>query len=139
MKGWIFAALFFGICAYLALIVAGLRRRNVGIWWSDYRRHIRAQAKLVRRACPTEVMFCFVDHFEPRWGKADYATEMQQTHIDAFFNKSIISSNTGLTGKELDNFMMNYRPEFEQSKNWNTYDGLKWIRESYKKYSDTAK
>jgi hypothetical protein len=68
-----------------------------------------------------------------------YVTEMQQTHIDAFFNKSIISSNTGLTGKELDNFMINYRPEYEQSKNWNTYDGLKWIKESYKKYSDTAK
>lgn len=68
-----------------------------------------------------------------------YATEMQQSHIDAFFNKSIISTNTGLTGKELDNFMINYRPEFEQSKNWNTYDGLKWIKESYKKYLDTAK
>lgn len=68
-----------------------------------------------------------------------YVTEMQQTHIDAFFNKSIISTNTGLTGKELDNFMINYRPEYEQSKNWNTYDGLKWIKESYKKYSDTAK
>lgn len=68
-----------------------------------------------------------------------YATEMQQSHVDAFFNKSIISSNTGLRGKELDNFMINYRPEFEQSKNWNTYDGLKWIKESYKKYSDTAK
>ena len=68
-----------------------------------------------------------------------YVTEMQQTHIDAFFNKSIISTNTGLTGKELDNFMINYRPEYEQAKNWNTYDGLKWIKESYKKYSDTAK
>lgn len=67
-----------------------------------------------------------------------YVTEMQQTHIDAFFNKSIITTNTGLTGKELDNFMINYRPDYEQSKNWNTYDGLKWIKESYKKYSDTA-
>ncbi|MBP8067256.1 MAG: hypothetical protein KAY27_01720 [Pedobacter sp.] len=68
-----------------------------------------------------------------------YVTELQQSHIDAFFNKSIISSNTGLTGKDLDNFMINYRPEFEQSKNWNMYDGLKWIKESYKKYADTAK
>ena len=67
-----------------------------------------------------------------------YVTEMQQSHIDAFFNKSIISSNTGLTGKALDNFMINYRPDYEQSRNWNTYDGLKWIKESYKKYSDTA-
>lgn len=68
-----------------------------------------------------------------------YVTEMQQSQIDAFFNKSIISSNTGLTGKELDNFMINYRPTYEQSKNWNTYDGLKWIKDSYKKYSDTVK
>jgi len=67
-----------------------------------------------------------------------YVTEMQQSHIDTFFNKSIITSNTGLTGKELDNFMINYRPEYEQSKNWNTYDGLKWIKESFKKYSDTV-
>ena len=76
MKGWIFAAFFFGICAYFALIVAGLWRRNVGIWWLDYRRHKRAQAKIVKSSRPTEVMFCFVDHFEPRWGKADYAAEV---------------------------------------------------------------
>lgn len=68
-----------------------------------------------------------------------YTTELEQTHIDAFFNKSIISTNTGLTGKALDNFMIIYRPEYEQAKNWNTYDGLKWIKESYKKYTDTAK
>ncbi|RYG21073.1 MAG: hypothetical protein EOO07_03555 [Chitinophagaceae bacterium] len=67
-----------------------------------------------------------------------YATEIQQTHIDAFFNRSIISSNTGLTGKELDNFMINYRPDYEQTKNWTHYDGLKWIKESFKKYADTA-
>jgi len=67
-----------------------------------------------------------------------YNNEIQQTHIDAFFNKSIISNNTGLSGKELDHFMINYRPSYEQSKNWNMYYGLKWIKESYKKYSDTA-
>lgn len=68
-----------------------------------------------------------------------YVNEVQQTRIDQFFNKTIISANTGLTGKELDNFMINYRPSYEQSKNWNTYDGLKWIKDSYKQYADTAK
>ncbi|MCY1503777.1 hypothetical protein D9M68_379180 [compost metagenome] len=67
-----------------------------------------------------------------------YVTEMQQSQIDLFFNKSIISSQTGLSGRDLDNFMMNYRPPYDQAKNWNTYDGLKWIKDSYKKYSDTA-
>jgi len=68
-----------------------------------------------------------------------YNNELKQSHVDTFFNKSIVSSNTGLTGKELDNFMLNYRPDYEKSKNWTTYDGIKWIKDSYKKYADTAK
>ncbi|RZK41560.1 MAG: hypothetical protein EOO90_11015 [Pedobacter sp.] len=68
-----------------------------------------------------------------------YNNEIQQSHVDGFFNRSIITNNTGLTGKELDNFMINYRPEYERTRNWTSYDGLRWIKESYKKYSDTAK
>lgn len=68
-----------------------------------------------------------------------YVNEVQQTHVDQFFNRSLISRQTGLTGAALDTFMMNYRPEYEQTKNWTNYDGLKWIKESFKKYSDTAK
>lgn len=78
MEVWVAAALFLIICAYFVLLVAGLRRRNVGIWWHDYRRHLRAQAKLSPHKRPTHVMFCFVDHFEPRWGKADYAAEVRR-------------------------------------------------------------
>lgn len=66
-----------------------------------------------------------------------YQTEVQQMHIDEFFNKALINKYTGLTGKELENFMMNYRPTYERSKNWVLYDGIKWIKDSYKKYSDT--
>lgn len=68
-----------------------------------------------------------------------YHNELQQSKVDQFFNRSIVSTNTGLTGKELDNFMFNYRPDYERAKNWTTYDGIKWIKDSYKKYADTAK
>ena len=68
-----------------------------------------------------------------------YVTELQQSMIDLLFNKVIIQENTGLQGKSLDDFMMHYRPTYEQAEHWNTYDGLKWIKESYKKYADTAK
>lgn len=68
-----------------------------------------------------------------------YNTEMQQTHIDQFFNKSLINRYTGLEGKELDHFMINYRPDFEKTKNWNVYDGTKYIRDSFKQYTDTLK
>ena len=68
-----------------------------------------------------------------------YQNEMQDSYVDRFFNKSLIKQHTGLTGKDLENFMINYRPDYENAKNWNSYDGLKWIAESYKRYADTAK
>jgi hypothetical protein len=67
-----------------------------------------------------------------------YNTEIQQSLVDQFFNKSLITKHTGLEGKALDNFMINYRPDYEKAKNWNVYDGTKWIKDSYKKYTDTA-
>lgn len=68
------------LCAvsYLALIAFGLHQRRVDIWWRDYLRHLRERASLAKYPGPTHVMFCFVDHFEPRWGKPDYATEVER-------------------------------------------------------------
>jgi hypothetical protein len=68
-----------------------------------------------------------------------YTAELQQTKVDQYFNRSLINQHTGLTGKELDNFMINYRPDYEKVKNWNVYDGTKYIKDSFKKYSDTVK
>lgn len=68
-----------------------------------------------------------------------YNTEIQQSHIDVFFNKTIINKRTGLEGKQLEDFMLNYRPDYDKAKNWTEYDGNKWIKDSYKKYTDTLK
>lgn len=68
-----------------------------------------------------------------------YVVEMQQTHVDKFYNKTNVNEQTGLQGKELEDFMINNRPDYETAKNWTSYDGLKWIIGKYKKYSDTAK
>ncbi len=73
-----------------------------------------------------------------RFGKY-YHTEMQQTTIDGFFNETLIQKNTELKGKELENFMLNYRPDYEKSKNWTEYDAVKYIRDTYKQYTDTLK
>ncbi len=66
-----------------------------------------------------------------------HVTENQQTRVDQFFNRETIHKTTGLDGKELDNFMISYRPDYEQSKNWTTYDATKWINDSFKKYTST--
>jgi hypothetical protein len=68
-----------------------------------------------------------------------YETEMQQTLIDGFFNETIIQENTDLKGEELENFMINYRPEFEKAQNWARYDAIKYIKESYKTYKASLK
>jgi len=66
-----------------------------------------------------------------------YNNELQQTQIDGFFNESLIRKHTGLEGKELENFMLNYRPDYEKAKNWTEYDAIKHIKDSYKTYTDT--
>lgn len=68
-----------------------------------------------------------------------YNREMQQTQIDGYFNESLIKKNTELSGKELEDFMLNYRPDYQKAKNWTEYDAVKYIRDTYKKYTDTAK
>jgi hypothetical protein len=61
-----------------------------------------------------------------------YAKEVKESRVDLFFNKSMITSQTGLVGKDLEDFMMEYRPEYSKTLNWTRYDALKWISDSYK-------
>lgn len=68
-----------------------------------------------------------------------YSNELQQTEIDGFFNESIIKKHTDLKDKELENFMLNYRPDYSVASKWTEYDAIKYIRDSYKKYTDTLR
>jgi hypothetical protein len=68
-----------------------------------------------------------------------YVSELQDNHVDQLFNKTTINKETGLTGKELEDFMVNYRPDYEKAKNWTYYDSTKWIKDSFKNYTDTLK
>lgn len=68
-----------------------------------------------------------------------YDNELKQTQVDGVFNESLIQSHTGLKGKDLEQFMLNYRPDYEKTQNWAEYDAIKYIRDSYKQYTDTLK
>ncbi|RZL32286.1 MAG: hypothetical protein EOO96_14410 [Pedobacter sp.] len=63
--------------------------------------------------------------------------EIKQSQIDVYFNPSIIKNNTTLRGDTLENYMINYRPDFQKAQHWNSYDYIKYIKESSKKYTDT--
>lgn len=73
-----------------------------------------------------------------RFGKY-YNNEVQQTQIDEFFNEPLIQKNTDLQGKDLEDFMLNYRPDYKKAQHWTEYDYTKYIKDSYKQYTDTLK
>ncbi|OWK72343.1 hypothetical protein CBW18_01910 [Pedobacter sp. AJM] len=62
--------------------------------------------------------------------------ELKQTQIDQYFNGTIIQNNTDLRGKDLETFMLNYRPDYEKAQHWNVYDYIKYIKESAKKFKE---
>ncbi|HXS03353.1 MAG TPA: hypothetical protein VN731_02675 [Rhodanobacter sp.] len=64
------------LVAGVLLLVREIRSRNMQIWLGSYLRRRRP----LPVAGPVHVMFCFVDHFEPAWGKADLAT--QRARVD---------------------------------------------------------
>lgn len=68
-----------------------------------------------------------------------YKKELSLVEVDKFFNKSLVSNNTTLTGKDLDKFLLDYYPTRSMTINWSNYDAVKYIKESAKKYTDTLK
>ncbi|RLJ71882.1 hypothetical protein [Pedobacter alluvionis] len=68
-----------------------------------------------------------------------YKKELSLIEVDKFFNKSLVTNNTSLTGKDLDKFLLDYYPTRSMTLNWSNYDAVKYIKESAKKYTDTLK
>ena len=52
-----------------------IRARNMQIWLASY---LRRRPPGPPPHGPVHVMFCFVDHFEPAWGRVDLATQRQR-------------------------------------------------------------
>ena len=71
-----FLAAFALLLMVAVAVTLAIRARNMQIWLGSYfrRRPPRVTDK------PVHVMFCFVDHFEPAWGKVDLAT--QRARVD---------------------------------------------------------
>ena len=76
MTGQIGIALLLLALLGVAAIAVAIRARNMQYWLGGYLRRRRPPAV----DGPIHVMFCFVDHFEPAWGKVDLAT--QRARVD---------------------------------------------------------
>lgn len=63
--------------------------------------------------------------------------EIKQSQIDQYFNTTIIKNNTSLAGDTLERYMLDCRPVFDKAQYWNSYDYIKYIKDSAKKFTDT--
>ncbi|MCA5006012.1 hypothetical protein [Sphingobacterium bovistauri] len=65
--------------------------------------------------------------------------ELDAIAVDRIFNKTIVSTTTGLEGQELENFMEIYRPSHDQATKWGQYDLLNYITKSFKSWDDSGR
>ena len=67
---------FLASLAAILVLLREIRTKNMHIWLLNY---IRQKPRPGHEG-PTHIMFCFVDHFEPRWAQADYETEVRRVN-----------------------------------------------------------
>lgn len=65
--------------AFLAII----RQKNMQNWLWNYIRHLSKRSAQVNG--PKHVLFCFVDHYEPQWGR-NISLEQERARVDRWFN-----------------------------------------------------
>ncbi len=73
MTGFLIVLLLLAV-ALAIVLQREIRAKNMHIWLPAY----IGRKKRPTHAGPTHIMFCFVDHFEPRWNGADYAAEIRR-------------------------------------------------------------
>ena len=69
----------FACVAATALCIILLDRKwKIHLWFPGYAAQAIARRRRPRASGPIDVMFCFVDHFEPGWHRPDFATERRR-------------------------------------------------------------
>jgi hypothetical protein len=72
--GILLLALLVLVLLAVVAIAMAIRARNMQIWLGHYLRRRRPSVT----GSPVHVMFCFVDHFEPMWGKVELPVQRQR-------------------------------------------------------------
>jgi hypothetical protein len=60
--------------------------------------------------------------------------EEQEKFVDHRFNKGLVRRLTGLTGNELDSFMLVFRPGYYFTQATTEYDFQKYIKDSHERF-----
>jgi hypothetical protein len=77
---FVFAILF----SFVLLAALLIRKKNMHIWLASYiKSKLKGRPKVYG---PTHIMFCFVDHYEPQWGKPENI-EIERHRLDRWLNE----------------------------------------------------
>ena len=93
MMNFFYIVLLLAIVATIALVLE-IRRKQMHIWLPAYVR----RRKRPKHKGPTHIMFCFVDHFEPRWSNADYDSEVRRVNRWAEGYPELVRKHTDADG-----------------------------------------
>ncbi|MGB4400258.1 MAG: hypothetical protein WBJ10_12880 [Daejeonella sp.] len=68
-----------------------------------------------------------------------YLRELEQTEIDRRFNPSVVSRLTGLTDADLKNFMVTYRPDYENLSRMDEYALINYVNRSLETFNKSGR
>jgi hypothetical protein len=68
-----------------------------------------------------------------------YLNELEQTEIDRRFNSSAVSKLTGLTDTDLKNFMVIYRPDYENLSKMDEYALINYVKRSLETFNKSGR
>jgi hypothetical protein len=68
-----------------------------------------------------------------------YRKELEQSEIDRRFNSAAVSKVTGLTGADLKNFMVIYRPDYENLSQMDEYGMIKYLKRSLDTFNNSGR
>ena len=68
------------VLAFAVMVGLECRRKNMHLWLGSYLRRRRPSLA----SGPVHVMFAFVDHYEPQWGRPTYGVEVERVALTFF-------------------------------------------------------
>jgi hypothetical protein len=70
---------------------------------------------------------------------AYYMTELEQSEIDRRFNALTVKNLTGLDGNDLKNFMIVYRPGYDNMSRWDDYALISYVKRSLTTFNSSGR
>lgn len=84
---------------FLFCIVLMLRKKQVHLWIFSYLYQCIRPLKKMSPNQPTHIIFCFVDHFEPKWNGASYEDEVRRVDIWLKSYLELVKSHKDIDGR----------------------------------------